>query len=256
MKLTNSISISGTTGTGKTYGACKIANDLGLKAVVIDFENKTEKTVRLLFPESVNRFEIIPVMIRKDESKTDVTKTGKITRNDMRIVLKNAPDYLKSFLHLKDNVINDVLGRNDFDVLIYDGATPILRNNMGLEYWKMLHPDRENPMPEEWGAMNDIERAFIEGGIGWAEENDGLFIVTGQMKDLYRGDKVVGEVPAISMKVQHTIDVTLQVEKKIGLKTEYVCTCLDSIRGQWVENLTFDRHILDVLIEKELIGYD
>jgi hypothetical protein len=256
MKLTNSISISGTTGTGKSYGVCKLVNDLGLKAVVLDFEKKTEKTVKLLFPEAADRFEIVNVMLRKEEPKTDITKVGKITSRDMRIVLKNAPDYLKSFLNLKDNLINNILERSDFDVLVYDGATPILRNQMGLEYWRMLHPDRDNPMPEEWGAMNDIERAFIEGGIGWAEENNGLFIVTGQMKDLYRGDKVIGEVPAISTKVQHTIDVTLQVEKKIGLKTEYVCTCLDSIKGQWIENLTFDRHIIDVLIEKELIGYD
>lgn len=258
MKLTSSISISGVTGTGKTYGVCKLITDLGLNAVVLDFENKTEKTVDTFFPEFKEQFEIYQVMLKRDETKTELNKKGK----SPRIMFRNSPDYLRSFLNLKDNLIEPILERSDFDVLVFDGATPIIRNNMGLEYWKLLHDGsngdkpRESPMPEEWGFMNDIERAFVEAGIGWAEENNGLFIVTGQMKDLYRGDKVVGEVPAISMKLQHTIDVTLQLEKQIGVKTNYVCTCMDSIKGQWVENFTMDRHISDILIEKGLIGND
>jgi broad-specificity NMP kinase len=50
MKLTNSISISGTTGTGKTYGVCKLVNDLGLKAVVLeDLLNYITKDVHTTF---------------------------------------------------------------------------------------------------------------------------------------------------------------------------------------------------------------
>ena len=256
MNLTSSISISGVTGTGKTFGVCKLIADMGYKAAILDFENKTQKTVDLYFKEIKDQFEIYKVMLKRDETKTEVTKKGK----SEHILFKNSPDYLRSFINLKDNLINPILERSDFDVLVFDGATPILRNHMGLEYWKMLHSvgdkPRESPMPEEWGFMNDIERSFIEAGIGWAEENNGLFIVTGQMKDLYRNDKVIGEIPAISMKLQHTIDVTLQLEKQIGVKTNYVCTCMDSIVGQWVEPLTMDRHISDILLEKELIGFD
>lgn len=252
MKITGSISISGVTGVGKTYGFCKLIADMGYKAVVLDFENKTQKTVDLYFPEFKEQFEVYSIMLKRDKTTTETTKKGKNTK----LLFRNSPDYLKSFINLKDNLIEPILERSDFNVLVFDGATPILRNHMGLEYWKMLHPERENPIPEEWGAMNDIERAFVEAGIGWAEENDGLFIVTGQMKDLYRGDKVVGEVPAISMKLQHTIDVTLQLEKQIGVKTNYVCICMDSIKGQWIEPLTMERHISDILIEKELIGFD
>ena len=258
MKLTSSISISGITGVGKTYGVCKLITDLGLRAVVLDFENKTEKTVNTFFPEFKEQFEITSVMLKRDETKTEMNKKGK----SPKIMFRNSPDYLRSFLNLKDNLIEPILERNDFDVLVFDGATPILRNNMGLEYWKMLHDGsngdkpRESPMPEEWGFMNDVERAFIEAGIGWAEENNGLFIVTGQMKDDYRGDKKIGEIPAISMKLQHTIDVTLQLEKHIGVKTQYDCTCMDSIRGQWIKTLTMGYHLPDVLIEMGLIGSD
>ena len=252
MKRTSSISMSGITGVGKTFGLCKIIADLGFNAVVFDFENKTQKTVDLYFKEIKDQFEIYSVMLKRDETKIETT--GK--RKNTKLLFRNSPDYLKSFINLKDNLINPILERSNFDVLVFDGATPILRNHMGLEYWKMEHPERENPMPEEWGYMNDIERAFVEAGIGWAEENDGLFIVTGQMKDLYRNDKVIGEIPAISMKLQHTIDVTLQLEKQIGVKTNYICTCMDSIVGQWIEPLTMDRHISDILVEKELIGFD
>ena len=247
MNLTNSISINGVTGVGKTYGVCKLIADLGLKAVVLDFENKTQKTVDLYFPEFKEQFEVHKLIFKKEKQEKP--------KND-ELSLQHDHDYLKSYINLKDNVINQVLERSDFNVLVYDGVNPILRSHMALEHWKMKHPDRKNPMSEEWAYMNDIERAFIEAGLGWAEENNGLFIVTGQMKDLYRGDKVVGEIPAISMKLQHTIDVTLQLEKQIGVKTNYVCTCMDSIKGQWVEPLTMERHISDILIEKELIGFD
>lgn len=258
MGLTSSISLNGFPGTGKTYATAKIVTELGLNAVVLDFEGKYGKTISQYYPEMVDQFEVIKVMKKKQGSKTDIDRRPgkKVTSADMKISFKNSPDYLESFITLKDEIVPAVLERNDFQVLIMDGATPILRNNMGLEYWKMLHPDRENPMPEEWGAMNDVERAFIEAGIGWAEENNGLFIVTGQMKDDYKGDKKVGEIPGISVKCQHSIDVVLELKKEIYRDhTEYKCVCLDSIKGQFTEPLTLERHVFDVVLERGLISY-
>ncbi|MCK9575958.1 MAG: hypothetical protein M0R51_08440, partial [Clostridia bacterium] len=64
MGITQSLSLNGIPGTGKTYGTAKIVTDLGLKAVVLDFEGKQgrtgkyDKTVSLCFPEMKEHFEI------------------------------------------------------------------------------------------------------------------------------------------------------------------------------------------------------
>jgi len=264
MGITQSLSLNGVPGTGKTYGTAKIVTDLGLKAVVLDFEGKQgktgkyDKTISLCFPEMKEHFEIYNLLLPRKESKTETTfRAGKkVTQADMKMELRNAPDYLNSFIQLKDSIIDSILAREDFQVLIMDGAVPILRSYMGLEYWKHTHPDRENPMSEEWGAMNDIERAFVEAGCGWAEETDGLFILTGQMKDDYKGDKKVGETPCLSVKCQHSIDVVLELKKSVYRDhTDYICTCTDSVLGAWVEPVTMERGISDILLEKGLIEY-
>ena len=259
MELTNSIYIAGVTGTGKTYGACKLVRDLGLRAVVIDFENKFKKNVKVNFGDCSDIFEWYIGYVKRESSRTSfsLTKNNKMMSCSTEALgLKNTPDWEKSYMYLVE-LVEGLINRVDYDVLIFDGASPVLRNDLGLAQWKLNNPDRDNPNPEEWGPMNDIESMFIRGGIAWAEENNKLFVLIGQMKDEYKGGKKVKDVPALNMKQQHPIDVSLQLEKYIGFdKTTYKCTCLDSPRGQWVENLTFDRHIIDVLVEKELIGYD
>jgi hypothetical protein len=257
MKLTNSISISGVPGTGKTMATADIVTKLGLQAVVFDFENKFAKTISLYYQEFAEQFEIYSIIQKAQESKTspNIRAGRSVIQADMKLTFRNAPDYLASIQYLIEKM-DEITSRNDFQVLIMDGATPTIRNHLGLAYWKSLHPGRE-PVPVEWGAMNDIEQSFVDAGIGWAEENNGLFIITGQMKDDYRGDKKVGEVPGISTKCQHSIDVVLELQKKISKDhTDYCCICLDSIKGQWVEQLTLEKHVFEVLLEKELIGYE
>lgn len=258
MKLTNSISINGFPGTGKTMATAEIVTKLGLQAVVFDFENKYAKTISQFYPEFQSQFEIYNVIQKTKESKTSPNiRAGKsVLQSDMKITFKNAPDYLASIQYLIEKT-DEVVSRDDFQILILDGATPIIRNYLGLAYWKSLHPGRDAPAPVEWGAMNDIEQSFVDAGIGWAEENNGLFIITGQMRDEYKNDKKIGEVPGISTKCQHSIDVVLELQKKISKDhTDYYGICLDSIKGQWVEQLTLDKHLFEVLLEKELIGFE
>ena len=236
----------------------EIVTKLGLQAVVFDFENKYAKTISQFYSEFQDQFEIYSVIQKTIKSKTspNLRAGKKVVQSDMKITFKNAPDYLASIQYLIEKY-DEITSRNDFQVLIMDGATPIIRNYLGLAYWKHLHPDRDSPTPLEWGAMNDIEQSFIDAGVGWAEENNGLFLITGQMKDDYRGDKKVGEIPGISQKCQHSIDVVLELQKKIYKDhTDYCCICLDSIKGQWVEQLTLEKHLFEVLLEKELIGFE
>jgi len=262
--ITQSVSINGLPGTGKTYGTAKAVTELGLNAVVLDFEGKQgkvgkyDKTLSLCFPDSKAQFEVYNLLIPNKNSKTTAVleKGKKVTQADYKLELRNAPDYLNSFLELKDNLIDTVLSRDDYQVLVLDGAIPILRNYMGLEYWKFLHPGRENPLEKEWGMMNDIERAFVEAGCGWAEETGGLFVLTGQMKDEYKDNTKVGEVPCLSIKSRHSIDVVLELTKNVYRDhTDYLCTCTDSVLGSWIEQLTTERHIVDILIEKNLLSY-
>lgn len=264
MKLTSSISINGVPGSGKTYAVAKLVTDLGAKAYVLDFERKFAKTVSQQFPDFLEQFEIEQALVRNEKSNTKMVKNekGKFARTSMNISFKFEPDYVRSFDRLKDEIMPAVLERNDFDILIYDGATPLLRNPMGLNYWLHLHPDRESPSGLEWGTMNSWELAFIEAGKGWAEENDKLFIVTGQMEDVYKegskpGESVkVGQVPAIKEKSQHSIDVVLELRKKVYKDhTEYHCCCLDSIKGQFIEYATLEKHVVDILLEKGLLSY-
>lgn len=264
MSITQSISLNGMPGVGKTFGTAKMVTDLGLSAVVLDFEGKQgkvgkyDKTISLCFPGCKDQFEVYNLLIPNKVSKTDIAaeKGKKVTQNDLKIELRNAPDYLNSFLSLKDELIDTILGRDDFQVLVMDGAIPILRNYMGLEFWKYMHPGRENPLDKEWGVMNDVERAFVEAGCGWAEETNGLFIITGQMRDEYVNNTKVGEVPCLSVKCRHSIDVVLDLTKQVYRDhTDYVCTCTDSAIGSWIEPITTERHIVDVLLEKNLLSY-
>lgn len=257
MRLTSSISLNGFPGTGKTYATAKIVTELGLKAFVFDFEGMYKLTVDECFRDFSSQFEIYNVM--KPTLTPKITPTirdgGKVIQADMKITFKHAPDYMKSAIDLIDKT-NDMLDRTDINVIIMDGATPILRNQLGLAYWKHLHPGRSSPEPVEWGAMNDFEQSFIDAGIGWANETNGLFIVTGQMKDEYKGDKKIGDVPGISPKCRHSINVVLELRKTIYRDhTDYVCVCDDSIKGPFVEPLTLERHVFDVLLERGLIEY-
>lgn len=264
MGITQSISLNGLPGTGKTYGTARTVTELGLNAVVLDFEGKQgklgkyDKTISLCFPECKDQFEIYNLLIPNKTSKTEVVveKGKKTTQAGMKLELRNAPDYLASFLSLKDDLIDNILSRDDFQVLVMDGAIPILRNHMGLAYWKYLHPGRDNPIEIEWGPMNDIERAFVEAGCGWAEETGGLFILTGQMKDEYLNNTKVGETPCLSVKCRHSIDVVLDLTKHVYRDhTDYVCTCTDSVLGSWIEPITTEKHIVDILLEKNLLSY-
>jgi len=258
MAVPRSFSFNGEPGTGKTYAIAKTVTDLGLKAVVIDFEDKFEMTVDGCFAEFKDQFEIHSILVPATESKTDPTlrEGKKVVQADMKITFKHAPDYLKTCLTLIP-LMNEILDRSDFNILVFDGASPTLRNYIGLAYWKHLHPGRTSPEPVEWGAMNDFEQSFIDAGIGWAKANKGLFITTGQMKEDYRDNKKVGLSPYISGKCQHSIDVTLELEKKIYRDhTDYTCTCLgSSVLGSWFEPMTLERGISDILLEKGLIEY-
>ena len=258
MKLMNSLYMAGVTGVGKSYGFGKLVTDLGYKAVIIDFENKFKKNIKESFIDFNDQFEWYLGYVKRKDSDTNfsLTKSNKLINSSTdKMGIKFTPDWEKTYNYLTD-LINGLIDRTDYDVLIFDGADPILRNKVGLAQWRLNNPGRDNPDSKEWGPMNDIEEMFIRGGIAWAEEYDKLFILTGQMKDEYKGDKKVGKIPCMSDNMQHPIDVTLQIEKHVGVKTNYVCTCMDSIKGQWVENLTMDRHVSDILIEKGLIGND
>lgn len=257
MKLTDSVSINGIPGTGKSMATAEIVTKLGLQAVVLDFENKYQKTIDERYSDFRDQFEVHEVIKRATVSKTDPTKkTGKsVIQQDMKITFKNAPDYLASCTSLIQ-LMDEISDRIDFNVLIMDGATPIIRNHIGLAYWKSLHPDRV-PQPVEWGAMNDFEQSFIDAGIGWAETNGCMFIVTGQMKDEYKDNVKIGDVPGISYKCQHSIDVVLEMQKKVYRDhVDYKCLCLDSIKGSFTEQVTEQRGVFEILLDKGLIGYE
>ena len=257
--LTRSLSLNGFPGSGKTYAAAKIVTEMGLKAVVLDFESKFEMTVKTKFPEFADQFEIIPALLRRETSDTDIKRnaSGKLSNMSMEISFRHEPDYVKSFDRLKDEIMPEILDRNDYDALIFDGASPIIRNPMGLKYWMYLHPDRGQPLAIDWGTMGSWEYSFIDAGRGWAEENDKLFITTGQMVDDYRDDKKVGVIPALQPKCQHSMDVVLELQRKIYRDhTDYTCVCLDSITGQFTEALTLERHVFEVLSELGLIGFE
>jgi hypothetical protein len=259
MKPANSIYIAGNPGTGKTIGVAKIITDLGLKACVVDFENKFHKTIRAHFPEKADSFELYLGYVKRETSSTEIKKTsnGKMNKSSTEgIGFKNTPDWEKSYDYLIE-IVEMLIDRTDYDVLIFDGASQTLRNDLGVAKWKLDNPGRDQPLQKEWAPMNDIEAMFLNGGKDWADEYDKLFIVTGQMKEDFKKDVKVGETPALTMKLQHKMDVSLMLEKTFEEKKPvYVCTCLDSVIGQWKETLTMDRHLLDILVEKELIGYD
>lgn len=258
MRLTSSLSINGLPGTGKTIATARIVTELGLKAFVFDFEGMYQLTINEYYKELADQFEVYNVMKPTLTPKIAPTLRdgGKVIQADMKITFKHAPDYTTSCTELIDKM-NEVLDRKDIDVIVMDGATPIIRNQLGLAYWKQLHPGRASPEPVEWGAMNDFEQSFIDAGIGWARETNGLFIVTGQMKDEYKGDKKIGDVPGISTKCRHSINVVLELRKTVYRDhTDYVCICDDSIKGPFYEPLTLERHVFDILIEKGLISFE
>jgi hypothetical protein len=258
MKQVNSMYIAGSPGTGKTYGVARLVNTFGYKAVVIDFENKFKKTIKECFIDSSSNFEHHLGYTKRSRSCVTISKTQNNKLNKScteNLGFKNSPDWEKSYEYLVD-LVNGLIDRTDYDVLIFDGASPVIRNDIGVAKWKKEN-NRDSPLPTEWAPMNDIENMFVCGGKDWADENDKLFIITGQVKEEYRGDKKIGELPALNPKLQHKLDVTLQMDSVISNSiVSYSCTCLDSIKGQWIEPLTMERHLVDVLIEKELIGYD
>ena len=257
MSVVNSVSINGLPGTGKTFATAKIVTELGLNAFVFDFEGMYHFTIDEYFKDFVGQFEVYNVMKPTETPKTAPTlrEGRKVIQADMKITFRHAPDYIKSCADLIEKM-NEVLDRSDINVIIMDGATPIIRNQLGLAYWKQLHPGRAAPEPVEWGAMNDFEQSFIEGGVGWAKENNGLFIVTGQMKDEYKGDKKVGDVPGISVKCRHSINVVIELQKNVYRDhTDYICVVDDSIKGSFMTPITLEKHVFDVLIEKGLLSY-
>lgn len=258
-KKVTSVYIAGTTGVGKSYGVGKWITDFGLNGIIIDFEDNFECVVDEHFSEFKDQFDIKLGYVERTESNLDIKKTssGKMNKSSMSdFGFLNTPDWGNSFDYLKE-LIEDAINRTDYDVLVYEGGSPIIRNDLGLAKWKRENPDRSEPIPKEWAPMNNIESKFIEAGKYWAKKNNKLFIITGQLKEEFKNDKKIGEVPALTMKLQHKMDVSLWFNAEISMSgNKYTCTCMDSIKGQWVENLTMDRHISDILIERGLIGND
>jgi len=167
-------------------------------------------------------------------------------------------DYYQSYLTLKKNVDELLkLKSVDFLTIVVDGISDI-RNKYAKAKWFHDHPNRKNPMPEEYTEINGTTNGLLEPLIDMANDCGFNLILTAQFCDRYgevekfeNGKKIIsseklGREPNYEDWQAYGVNTVIEL---VYQKPNYKAICTKSIMGCWEETIT-DKNLFDVLKNK------